>query len=196
MEFSEGTAARRIPVPPPRDARPRHGATCSQSEPCCGRGVARYEPGNDAGVTMARKPKSTSSDVKLPPSLSPPTRAPSPDETEAERLQRQCHNAQTERRRELKKKRDFRKRKVEAAMRSLPLTGKAKSQVSAFVSAFEATYYNPGNGLTAAMRDTAAFAYSKLTGKPIELGSFEQFLEAIFRAYEIKADLQHRTGLG
>ena len=53
-----------------------------------------------------------------------------------------------------------------------------------------------GNGLTAAMRDTAAFAYSKLTGKPIELGSFEQFLEAIFRAYEIKADLQHRTGLG
>jgi hypothetical protein len=143
---------------------------------------------------MARKPKSTSSDVKLPPSLSPPTRAPSPDETEAERLQR--HNAQTERRRELKKKRDFRKRKVETAMRSLPLTGKAKSQVSAFVSAFEATYYNPGNGLTDAMRDTAAFAYSKLTGKPIESGSFEQFLEAIFRAYEIKADPQHRTGLG
>jgi hypothetical protein len=58
-------------------------------------------------------------------------------------------------------------------MRLLP---RQKSQVSAFVSAFEATYYNPGNELTTAMRDTAAFAYSKLTSKPIESGLFEQFL--------------------
>jgi hypothetical protein len=138
---------------------------------------------------MARKPI-------LPPSLNQARGAPAPDETEVEGLERQHHNARIERNRELRKKRGARKRKVEATMRSLPLTDKAKSQVSAFVSAFEATYYTPGNGLSAAMRDTAAFAYSKLTGKPIESGSFEQFLREIFRVYEIKADPQHGTGLG
>jgi hypothetical protein len=141
------------------------------------------------GDDMARKPI-------LPPSPNQARGAPAPDETEVEGLERHHHNARIERNRELKKKRGARKRKVEAAMRSLPLTDKAKSQVSAFVSAFEATYYTPGNGLSAAMRDTAAFAYSKLTGEPIESGSFEQFLREIFRVYEIKADPQHGTGLG
>jgi len=130
---------------------------------------------------MADKPKS------IPPSLSGAREAPAPVETKAEALERQRRNASTERRRELKKKRDARRRKVEAALRSLPLTDQATFQVSAFVTAFEATYYRPGNGLSAAMRDTAAFAYSKLTGKPIESGSFEQFLAEIFRVYEIKA---------
>jgi hypothetical protein len=55
------------------------------------------------------------------------------------------------------------------------------------VSAVEATYYSPGNSLLAGMRDTAAFAYGKLTGKPIESNSFEQFLKEIFGAYEIAA---------
>jgi len=78
---------------------------------------------------MARKPI-------LPPSLNQARGAPAPDETEVEGLERQHHNARIERNRELRKKRGARKRKVEATMRSLPLTDKAKSQVSAFVSAF------------------------------------------------------------
>jgi hypothetical protein len=119
---------------------------------------------------MADKPKS------IPPSLSGDRKA-APGETEAEGLKR--------RRRELKKKQGARKRKVEAAMRSLSLKDKSTSQVAAFVTAFEVTYYRPGNGLSAAMRDTAAFAYEKLTGKPAESGSFEQFRMEIFRAYEI-----------
>ena len=134
---------------------------------------------------MMRKLKSTPSDVKIPPSLSDARKALAPDETEAEGFERQHQKACIERRRELKKKRDARKRKVDAAMRALPLMDKATSQVSAFVSAFEATYYSPGNGLSAAMRDTAAFAYGKLTGKPTESGSFEQFVKEIFRTYEI-----------
>jgi hypothetical protein len=138
---------------------------------------------------MVRKLKSTPSDVKIPPSLSDARKALAPDETEAEGLERQHQKARIERKRELKKKRDTRKRRVEAAMRSLPLLDKATSQVSAFASAIEATYYNPGNGLSAAMRDTAAFAYGKLTDKPIESSSFEQFLKEIFRAYEIEAHL-------
>jgi hypothetical protein len=135
---------------------------------------------------MIRKPKPTSSDPKILASFSDARKAPAPDETEAKGLDRQHHNACIERRRELKKKRDARKRKVDAAMRALPLMDKATSQVSAFVSAFEATYYSPGNGLSAAMRDTAAFAYGKLTGKPTESGSFEQFVKEIFRTYEIQ----------
>ena len=122
---------------------------------------------------MMRKLKSTPSDVKIP-SLSGARKALAPDETEAEGFERQHQKACIERRRELKKKRDARKRKVDAAMRALPLMDKATSQVSAFVSAFEAT-----------MRDTAAFAYGKLTGKPTESGSFEQFVKEIFRTYEI-----------
>jgi len=133
---------------------------------------------------MMRKLKSTPSDVKIP-SLSDARKALAPDETEAEGLERQHQKARIERKRELKKKRDTRKRRVEAAMRSLPLLDKATSQISAFVSAIEATYYSPGNGLSAAMRDTAAFAYGKLTGKPTESGSFEQFVKEIFRTYEI-----------
>ena len=133
---------------------------------------------------MLRKPKPTSSDLEILASFSDARKAPAPDETE--RLDRQHHIACIKRRRELKKKRDARKRKVDAAMRALPMMDKATSQVSAFVSAFEATYYSPGNGLSAAMRDTAAFAYGKLTGKPTESGSFEQFLKEIFRAYEIQ----------
>jgi hypothetical protein len=135
---------------------------------------------------MVHKPKATS-DIKIPPSLSDARKAPVPDEVEAKGLERRHQNARTERKRELKKKRDARRRKVEAAMRSLPLLDKSTPQVSAFVSAFEATYYSPGNGLCAAMRDTAAFAYGKLTAKPIESGSFEQFLKEIFGAYEIAA---------
>ena len=134
---------------------------------------------------MMRKLKSTPSDVKIQPSLSDARKALAPDETEAEGFERQHQKACIERRRELKKKRDARKRKVDAAMRALPLMDKATSQVSAFVSAFEATYYSPGNGLSAAMRDTAAFAYGKLTGKPTESGAFEQFVKEIFRTYEI-----------
>ena len=133
--------------------------------------------------------KSTPLDVKIPPSLSDARKALAPDETEAEGFERQHQKARIERKRELKKKRDTRKRRVEAAMRSLPLLDKATSQVSAFASAIEATYYNPGNGLSAAMRDTAAFAYGKLTDKPIESSSFEQFLKEIFRAFEIEAQL-------
>ena len=133
---------------------------------------------------MMRKLKSIPSDVKIP-SLSDARKALAPDETEAEGFERQHQKACIERRRELKKKRDARKRKVDAAMRALPLMDKATSQVSAFVAAFEATYYSPGNGLSAAMRDTAAFAYGKLTGKPTESGSFEQFVKEIFRTYEI-----------
>jgi hypothetical protein len=133
---------------------------------------------------MMRKLKSTPSDVKIP-SLSDARKALAPDETEAEGFERQHQKACIERRRKLKKKRDARKRKVDAAMRALPLMDKATSQVSAFVSAFEATYYSPGNGLSAAMRDTAAFAYGKLTGKPTESGSFEQFVKEILRTYEI-----------
>ena len=136
---------------------------------------------------MAHTPKSTSSDVKIPPLLSDARNALAPDETEAEGLERQHRKARIARKRELKKKRDARKRKVEAAMRSLPLLDKSTSQVSAFVSAVEATYYSPGNSLLAGMRDTAAFAYGKLTGKPIESNSFEQFLKEIFGAYEIAA---------
>jgi hypothetical protein len=134
---------------------------------------------------MVRKLKSTPSDVQIPPSLSDARKALAPDETEAEGFERRHQKACSERRRELRKKRDARKRKVDAAMRALPLMDKATSQVSAFVSAFEATYYSPGNGLSAAMRDTAAFAYGKLTGKPTESGSFEQFVKEIFRTYEI-----------
>ena len=130
--------------------------------------------------------KLTPSDVKIPPSLSDARKALAPDETEAEGFERQHQKARIERKRELKKKRDARKRKVDAAMRALPLMDKATSQVSAFVSAIEATYYSPGNGLSAAMRDTAAFAYGKLTGKPTESGSFEQFVKEIFRTYEIQ----------
>ena len=133
---------------------------------------------------MMRKLKSTPSDVKIP-SLSGARKALAPDETDAEGFERQHQKACIERRRELKKKRDARKRKVDEAMRALPLMDKATSQVSAFVAAFEATYYCPGNGLSAAMRDTAAFAYGKLTGKPTEYGSFEQFVKEIFRTYEI-----------
>ena len=133
---------------------------------------------------MMRKLKSTPSDVKIP-SLSDARKALAPDETDAEGFERQHQKACIERRRELKKKRDARKRKVDAAMRALPSMDKATSQVSAFVAAFEATYYSPGNGLSAAMRDTAAFAYGKLTGKPTESGSFEQFVKEIFRTYEI-----------
>lgn len=133
---------------------------------------------------MMRKLKSTPSDVEIP-SLSDARKALAPDETDAEGFERQHQKACIERRRELKKKRDARKRKVDAAMRALPLMDKATSQVSAFVAAFEATYYSPGNGLSAAMRDTAAFAYGKLTGKPTESGSFEQFVKEIFRTYEI-----------
>jgi hypothetical protein len=134
---------------------------------------------------MVRKLKSTPSDVQIPPSLSDARKALAPDETEAEGLERQHQKARIERKRELKKKRDTRKRRVEAAMRSLPLLDKATSQVSAFASAIEATYYNPGNGLSAAMRDTAAFAYGKLTDKPIESSSFEQFLKEIFSGAEV-----------
>src|SRR5262245_55885013 len=135
---------------------------------------------------MAHTPKSTSSDVKIPPSLSDARKALAPD-AEAEGLERQHRKARIERKRELKKKRDARKRKVEAAMRSLPLLDKSTSPVSAFVSAVHATYSIPGNSLRAGMRDTAAFAYGKLTGKPIESDSFEQFLKEIFGAYEIAA---------
>ena len=84
---------------------------------------------------MMRKLKSTPSDVKIP-SLSDARKALAPDETEAEGFERQHQKACIERRRELKKKRDARKRKVDAAMRALPLMDKATSQVSAFVSAF------------------------------------------------------------
>jgi hypothetical protein len=49
--------------------------------------------------------------------------------------------------------------------------------------------------MAAAMTVTAAFAYSRLTAKRIsqgtKSGSFEVFLERIFKAYGIEANLQH-----
>jgi len=50
--------------------------------------------------------------------------------------------------------------------------------------------------MATAMTETAAFVYSKLTVKPInqgtKAGSFEVFLERVFKAYGIEANLQHR----
>jgi len=58
-----------------------------------------------------------------------------------------------------------------------------------------ATRGNPGDAMAAAMTVTAAFAYSRLTAKRIsqgtKSGSFEVFLERIFKAYGIEANLQH-----
>ena len=58
-----------------------------------------------------------------------------------------------------------------------------------------ATRGNPGDAMAAAMTETAAFVYSRLTAKRIDQGtksgSFEAFLERIFTAYGIKANLQH-----
>ena len=117
---------------------------------------------------MARKRK-PAKQPKLPPSLNRARDARPLDETDDKRQRRERQDAHR-RQRELKKKQDTRRRKVEAAMRSLPLTERGKSQVFAFVTAFESTYYRPGNGLSAAMSDTAAFAYTKLTSKPIDQG--------------------------
>jgi hypothetical protein len=54
---------------------------------------------------------------------------------------------------------------------------------------------NPGDPMATAMTETAAFVYSKLTVKPInqgtKVGSFEVFLERVFKAYGIEANLQH-----
>jgi hypothetical protein len=54
---------------------------------------------------------------------------------------------------------------------------------------------NPGDAMAAAMTETAAFVYSRLTDKRInqgtKSGSFEAFLERIFKAYRIEANLQH-----
>jgi hypothetical protein len=54
---------------------------------------------------------------------------------------------------------------------------------------------NPGDVMAAKMTDCAALVYVKLTGKPInqgtKSGSFEVFLEGIFKAYEIGANRQH-----
>jgi hypothetical protein len=44
-----------------------------------------------------------------------------------------------------------------------------------------------GASASRSARVTAAFAYGKLMGKPMESGSFEQFLKEIFGAYEIEA---------
>ncbi len=58
-----------------------------------------------------------------------------------------------------------------------------------------ATRGNPGDAMAAAMTATAAFVYSRLTAKRInqgtKSGSFEAFLERIFKAYGIEANLQH-----
>jgi hypothetical protein len=142
---------------------------------------------------MTRKGK-PAEQPKLPSSVNRARDARAQDETDDER-QRREHRDARRRQRELKKRKETRKRKVEAAMRSLSLTERGKSQVFAFVTAFESTYYKPGNGLSGAMSDTAAFAYTKLTGKPIDQGiqsgSLEQFLEEVFKAYEIDANPQH-----
>jgi hypothetical protein len=54
---------------------------------------------------------------------------------------------------------------------------------------------NPGDAMATAMTETAAFVYSKLAVKPInqgtKAGSFEVFLERVFNAYGIEANLQH-----
>jgi hypothetical protein len=56
---------------------------------------------------------------------------------------------------------------------------------------------NPGNAMAAEMTKAAAFVYTKLTGKPAnqgaKKGSFEVFLGEIFKAYGIRANLQHCT---
>jgi hypothetical protein len=58
-----------------------------------------------------------------------------------------------------------------------------------------ATRGNPGDAMAAAMTVTAAFVFSRLTAKRIsqgtKSGSFEAFLERIFTAYGIEANLQH-----
>ena len=58
-----------------------------------------------------------------------------------------------------------------------------------------ATRGNPGDAMATAMTETAAFVYSRLTVKPInqgtKAGSFEAFLEKVFKAYSIEANLQH-----
>jgi hypothetical protein len=58
-----------------------------------------------------------------------------------------------------------------------------------------ATRGNPGDAMAAAMTATAAFVYSRLTAKRMnqgtKSGSFEAFLERIFKAYGIEANLQH-----
>jgi hypothetical protein len=58
-----------------------------------------------------------------------------------------------------------------------------------------ATRGNPGDAMAAAMTETAAFVYSRLTAERInqgtKSGSFEAFLERIFKAYGIEANLQH-----
>jgi hypothetical protein len=58
-----------------------------------------------------------------------------------------------------------------------------------------ATGGNPGDAMAAAMTETAAFVYSRLTAKRINQGtkasSFETFLEGVFKAYGIEANLQH-----
>jgi hypothetical protein len=58
-----------------------------------------------------------------------------------------------------------------------------------------ATRGNPGDAMAAAMTETAAFVYSRLTAKRINQGtkanSFEAFLEGVFKAYGIEANLQH-----
>jgi hypothetical protein len=54
---------------------------------------------------------------------------------------------------------------------------------------------NPGDAMATAMTETAAFVYNRITVKPInqgtKSGSFEAFLEAIFKAYGIEANRQH-----
>jgi hypothetical protein len=58
-----------------------------------------------------------------------------------------------------------------------------------------ATRGNPGDAMADAMTEAAAFVYSGLTAKRInqgtKSGSFEAFLERIFKAYGIEANLQH-----
>ena len=117
---------------------------------------------------MARKRKPAEKPNRSP-SLNRARDARVLDETDDERQRRERRDARR-RQRELEKRKETRKRKVEAAIRSLSLTERGKLQVFAFVTAFESTYYRPGNGLSGAMTDTAAFAYTKLTGKPIDQG--------------------------
>jgi hypothetical protein len=54
---------------------------------------------------------------------------------------------------------------------------------------------NPGDAMASAMTETAAFVYTKLTRKQIsrgtKRGSFQTFLEDVFKAYGVEANSQH-----
>jgi hypothetical protein len=77
----------------------------------------------------------------LPPSLSRIPSAPTPDETEQDRLSREFWNARIGVINELEKKRRERKHAVEKAMQSLlPDNDKARSRIRSFISLFESTY--------------------------------------------------------